>query len=273
MNVVQLVGSWGPWKCHVYRDTNCLNHRSYGPIRVFLASVSWWSEGLFDLSFSVVPPFRHLKGSPGWGSSLLFDTSGTLKGQPQLFSSQCWQCEERSYSDGPTPYMWLFSIALTPWLPIFLRRHFPLQFSPSGPLGPCLHSQQQTSPWDCSTIPMFQLPATVPSKGPVSLSRVHMAAVRIICVIFIPFRLSHISCFTLSFKCFSSVPKNCPDGRDQTPAPFPLPTKGRSSSTNSPLFSLYFLFPTKFCVILYILFWWSGTAAHSQRVFWKLFCV
>ena len=142
---------------------------------------------------------------------------------------------------------------------------------PQVPLGH-LHSQQQTSPWDCSTIPMLQLPATVPSRGSVSLSRVHMAPVRIICVIFIPFRLSHISCFTLSFKCFSSVPKNCPDGRDQTPVPFPPPTKGRSSSTLSS-FSLYFLCPTKFCVVLYILFQWSGTAAHSQRVFWKLFCV
>ena len=26
MNVVQLAGSWGPWKCHVYRNTNCLTN-------------------------------------------------------------------------------------------------------------------------------------------------------------------------------------------------------------------------------------------------------
>ena len=38
----------------------------------------------------------------------------------------------------------------------FLHRHFPPQSSPSHPLGPSLHSQQQPSPWDCSTIPMLQ---------------------------------------------------------------------------------------------------------------------
>ena len=157
-------------------------------------------------------------------------------GQPLLFSCQCWQCEERGYSDGSTL---TYDSSVLPCLHgclVFLHGHFLLQSSPSDPLGPCLHSQQQTSPWNCSTIPMLQLPTAVPSRGAMSLSRVHMAAARIICVIFIPFRLSHISCFTLSFKCFSSVPKNCPDGRDQTPAPFPPPTKGRSSSTHSPLF-------------------------------------
>ena len=25
----------GPWQCLVCRDTDCLSHRSYGPIRVF----------------------------------------------------------------------------------------------------------------------------------------------------------------------------------------------------------------------------------------------
>ena len=34
---------------------------------------------------------------------------------------------------------------------------------------------------------------------------------RIICVILIAFRLSQINCFTLSLKCFSSVPNNCPN--------------------------------------------------------------
>ena len=37
-----------------------------------------------------------------------------------------------------------------------------------------------------------------------------MAATSFVCVILIPFRLSQISCFTLSLKYFSSVPNNCP---------------------------------------------------------------
>ena len=92
----------------------------------------------------------------------------------------------------------------------FLQKHFPLRSLPSGPLGPSVLSQQQTSPWECSTIPMLQFPATVPSRGPVSLSGVRMAVTRIVCVILIPFRLSQISCFTLSLKCFFSILNNCP---------------------------------------------------------------
>ena len=158
-----------------------------------------------------------------------------------------------------------------------LHRHFPPQSPSSCPLSPSLQSQHQPLPWNCSTIPMLQLPAAVPSRGPVSLSRVHMAAARIICVIFIPFRLSHISCFTLSFKCFSSVPKNCPDGRDQTPARFSPPTKGRSSSTNSPLFPStsyvlpifvwFYIFFSSGQVLLPTLRGYSGSSSVSKGVY------
>ena len=58
----------------------------------------------------------------------------------------------------------------------FLHRHFPPQSPPSHPLDPSLRSQQQPSPWDCSTIPELQLPATAPSREPASLSWVCMAA-------------------------------------------------------------------------------------------------
>ena len=62
----------------------------------------------------------------------------------------------------------------------FLHRHFPPQ-SPSHPLDPSLHSQQQPSPWDCSTIPKLQLSAATPPRGPASLSRVRMAVARTVC--------------------------------------------------------------------------------------------
>ena len=58
----------------------------------------------------------------------------------------------------------------------FLHRHFPSQSPPSSPLDPSLHSQQQLSPWDCSTIPELQLPSAKPSRRPVSLFGVCMAA-------------------------------------------------------------------------------------------------
>ena len=60
----------------------------------------------------------------------------------------------------------------------FLHRHFPQQSPPSHPLDPSLHRQQQPLSWDCSTIPKLQLPATAPSRVPVSLSGVCMAMAR-----------------------------------------------------------------------------------------------
>ena len=91
----------------------------------------------------------------------------------------------------------------------FLHRHFPPQSPPLPPLDPSLHSQQQPSPWDCSTLPKLQLPATAPSRGPSSLSRVCMAVART----YDSHRLPQISGFTLILKCFSSDSDNCPNVR------------------------------------------------------------
>ena len=118
----------------------------------------------------------------------------------------------------------------------FLHRHFPPQSPCSHSLGPCLRSQQQPSPWDCSTIPEVQLPVTVPSRDlrPCpeyvwlwqGLSDSHS--------IWLP----QISCFTLSLKCFSSDSDNCPGVGirpllPSSPAPAPPTTEGRSSPTNT----------------------------------------
>ena len=89
VKVVQLLGLRGPRWHQVFRDTNFLHRRSYGPIRVFcLASCSWRSESFFGQSFSVAPPVqalrgipclesfsivqhvRHLQGPPNWGPTL-----------------------------------------------------------------------------------------------------------------------------------------------------------------------------------------------------------
>ena len=91
----------------------------------------------------------------------------------------------------------------------FLHRHFPPQ-SPAHPLDPSLHSPEQPSPWDCSTIPKLQLPAATPSRGPATLSRVCMAVAR---TVRFSFRLGcYRSPVSLSaLKCFSSDSDNCPD--------------------------------------------------------------
>ena len=62
--------------------------------------------------------------------------------------------------------------------PAFLHRHFPPQAPPSHYLDPSLLSQQQPSPWDCSTVPKLHLPAGALSRGPASLSKICMAASR-----------------------------------------------------------------------------------------------
>ena len=94
----------------------------------------------------------------------------------------------------------------------FLHRHFPPQSPPSYPISPSLHSQQEPSPWDCSTVPKLQLPAAAASRRPASLSRVQgTCGCSKDCLILIPFRLTKISCFTLSLKCFSSDSDNFPD--------------------------------------------------------------
>ena len=107
----------------------------------------------------------------------------------------------------------------------FLQRHFPPQSPPSHPLHQSLHSQQQPSPGDCSTIPKLQLPATAPSKGPVSLTGIHMYGCGKDCLILIAFMLPQISCFTFSLKYFSSDSNNCPDVGIRSLLQFPHPPR------------------------------------------------
>ena len=58
----------------------------------------------------------------------------------------------------------------------FLHRYFPPRSPPPHPLNLSLHSKQQPLPWDCSTTTKPQVLAAVPSREPVPLSGVCMAA-------------------------------------------------------------------------------------------------
>ena len=102
-----------------------------------------------------------------------------LIGQPlSCFAANAGVWEERGCGDGSTPTCDSAVSPCFPGCPAFLHRHFPPQSPSSHPLDLPLHSQQQPSLWDCSTIPKLQLPASVPSKGPASLPGVCMAMAR-----------------------------------------------------------------------------------------------
>ena len=122
-------------------------------------------------------------------------------------------------------------------------------------------SQQQPSPWDCSTIP----------KLPAAPSRVCMAAARTL--ILIPFRLPQISCFPLSLKCFSSDSDNCHKVGIRPLLQFPHLPRASQVLLILRFSSPWFLHPTKFCVGLYILFHCSGTPVCSQLLFCMHFYV
>ena len=142
----------------------------------------------------------------------------TLKGPPLLVSfsiSQLWASVwgDRGYSDFSTHCTWLSSNALLPWLP---KLRFPSPIS-SGYLlrvssSPCPRITLQYL-WSSS-----QLPCTIVDLLPC------LEYIQIVFVILTPFRLSHITCFTLhnSLKYFPSVSTNCPGCEDLSPTSSPL---------------------------------------------------
>ena len=171
VNVAQLLGMWGLWGHQAFRNMDCLCHRSYGPIRVFFffwVSCSWRSEGLFGQSspiqalkglpclgsFSVVRQVKHIEGLPGWGPTLKIHASGVWWAKLssiQLLMLACGEREAMVMAPPPT-HDSAVSLCFHSCL-AFLHWHFPPWSPPSHPLNLSLHSQQQPSPWDHSTIP------------------------------------------------------------------------------------------------------------------------
>ena len=117
----------------------------------------------------------------------------------------------------------------------FLHQHFPPQSLPSHPLHLSLCSQQQPSPWDCSTISKLQLPATTPSRGPAFLSRVCMAVAR---TVWFSFHLGcHRSAVSLSALNVSPLAQITAPMWGLDPC-FSSPTGWGSSPTNTLVFLL-----------------------------------
>ena len=125
---------------------------------------------------------------------------------------------------------------LASMVPGFPPPAFPTTISSLTSPDPSLRSQQQPSPWDCSTIPKLQLPAAAPSRGPASLSRVCMPVAR---TVWFPFHLGcHSSAVWLSALNVSPLTQTIAPMWGLTPASVPPPAKGRSSPTNTPVFPL-----------------------------------
>ena len=103
----QVLGLWGLWWLQVFRDTDCLRGRSYGPIRVFFpASCSWRSEGLFGQSFSITLPIQALRGLPRLGSFSVVGCVRHIEGTPWLGSYSVNRCIRHLKGHpgwGPTP--------------------------------------------------------------------------------------------------------------------------------------------------------------------------
>ena len=178
---------------------------------------------------------------------------------------------ERGHGAGFTPFVWLSSIALLPWLPSLPPQASPTTVSSFTSPRPVSPQSAAALPWDCSRIPKLQLPATAPSRGPVSLSRVCMSAARTVWFSF------HLDCrrSAISLSALNVSPLT------QTVAPvwgsdpcFSSPTSwGQVQSYWHSWFSPWLLCPIEFCVVLYILFLWSGPPDHSQLLFCMHFCV
>ena len=122
-----------------------------------------------------------LKGAPWVGSCSVVQSVRHLMGQPLYCSApeavQRGGAREAMVMAPPPKHdsavLPCFHGCLT-----FLHRHFPPQSPPSHTLNPSLCSQQQPSPWHCSTIPKLQLPDAVLSGRPASMFGVCMAVAR-----------------------------------------------------------------------------------------------
>ena len=175
---------------------------------------------------------------------------------------------ERGCGDGSTPYAWLSSVALLPWLSsTSISIHSLLPPNPSICLStvnssPCPEIAPQSL--NSSSEPLG-LPGDQHSwPGYVGCSKD--------CLILIPLRLPQISCFTLSPKCFSSDSDSFPIVGIGPLLQFPHPLRA------GPILLTLLFFPlllhrTEFCMALYILFCWLGIPVCAQLVSCMHFCV
>ena len=219
-----------------------------------MGSCSWRSEGLFSQSFSVAPPIQALRGLPCLGSFSVVWRIGHIEGPTPLAGVLLCRLARQAF-DGPASL--LFScpmlacgdreaVVMTPSptcdsavLPCFcgclafLHRHFPPQSPSSHPLDPSVCSQQQPSPWDCSTISKLQLPAAAPSRRSAFLRGTYGCSKD--CLIRIHLG-GHRSAVSLSALNVSPLTQTIVLMWGSDPGFSSPPVEGRSSPTNTPVF-------------------------------------
>ena len=113
-----------------------------------------------------------LKGAPWVGSCSVVQCVGRLIGQPLCCSAADADVSGEDTVMAPTATC---DSAVSPCCPPW---HFPPQSPPSHPFNTSFCRLQQPFPWDYSTIPKLQLPATAHSRRPAFLSRVCTAVAR-----------------------------------------------------------------------------------------------
>ena len=251
----------------VCRDTDCLSHRRCGPTRV---SVSWWSEGHFGWFFSILPTVQALRGLPCLGSfSVVWyirhiegrptDRGPTLSSMRQAFdgpaslsfSCQCWCVGSQRL------WWWLHPLHMTQQCPL---ASMAARLSCTGishyNLLPHIPSICLSEVNSSSTILKLQLPASAPSRGPVSLSGLCMAAPR---TVWFSYHLGcHWSAVSLSTVNISPV--------TQTIAPTSIPVFPPSSFI-LPSFAWLYIFFSTGQILLSTLSWCSACTSVSEGVF------
>ena len=257
VEVLQLLGSWGPWQCHVHRGASSHWCRKYGASSFFSSLWHLASKDLFIWSFSVAQGIRHLKGYPLLG----------------LLAS-CWLLHV-----GKERLQW--------WLhPLCVTQQFcltsmagQLSFqgispSTSSLMSPLTVSLQLTADLTLGLLsnPYSPAPSHCAFQGTRILSRVGRAAAKIVWFSLLSDCHRWAAALSNSLKCFSCVPNNCPDVGIWSLLQVPHPP-GTCLVLITLLFSPSFLHPTVICVQLYIPFQWSKAPAHSQLVFCKIFFV
>ena len=217
--------------------------------------------------------------APWWRSYSFVQWVRCLKGQPLCCSAaSAGKWVKRGYSDGSTLYGSLSSIVLPPRLPGFPSQAFLSQYTPSQytPLRPSCLSQQQILPWDCYTIPMLQLPATVPSRGLGPCPQYGWLQQEF--SLWFSFCLyCHRSVASLSASNASPLSQIIAPMWESDPCSFSPSAKGWSSPINSPLsppsffvllsFAWFYIFVSGGQVLLPALSWCSATCSVSEVLF------
>ena len=151
----------------------------------------------------------------------------------------------------------------------FLHQHFPPQSPPSHPL---IH---------LSTVNSSPRPGIAPQSLNSSSPPLHLPGDQHSCPGFVWLQQGLSDSHSIqaatnqlfhSLKCFSSDSDSCPDVGMGPLLQFPHPPRAGPVLLTL-LFFPQFLHPTKFCVVLCILFCWSGTPVHSELLFCMHFCV